>query len=178
LGEFEAKRIVQYARWKKKPEFLSSLNPEDVEFAKEFLKKLDEPLFHRWLLNNEVNGYGYNINYHYTYEFNPPTASDPLLNTTLEFLMKEYLDFLEEKYFVGIEYKDDRVLLFSFEEVDLNELFWKFLKEKYDMSSPIDKQKLFNDMFSLIASVDNYREQARHKKIVCAYAYAVKAQSA
>jgi len=154
LGEFEAKRIVQYARWKKKPEFLSSLNPEDVEFAKEFLKKLDEPLFHRWLLNNEVNGYGYNINYHYTYEFNPPTASDPLLNTTLEFLMKEYLDFLEEKYFVGIEYKDDRVLLFSFEEVDLNELFWKFLKEKYD-------DKFLRVRWGLIKSVYNLKEFPR-----------------
>jgi len=38
--------------------------------------------------------------------------------------------------------------------------------QKYDMSSPIDKQKLFNNMFSLILSVDNYTIQEHYKQVL------------
>ncbi|OQB41537.1 MAG: hypothetical protein BWY04_00788 [candidate division CPR1 bacterium ADurb.Bin160] len=34
------------------------------------------------------------------------------------------------------------------------------------MSSPIDKQKLFNDMFELIANVDNYTIQEHYKQLL------------
>ena len=40
------------------------------------------------------------------------------------------------------------------------------LRKKYDMTSPIDKQKLFNDMFSLIICVDNYTIQEHYKQVL------------
>jgi len=43
---------------------------------------------------------------------------------------------------------------------------YEMLREKYDMSSPIDKQKLFNDMFSLIICVDNYAIQEHYKQVL------------
>ena len=43
---------------------------------------------------------------------------------------------------------------------------YELLREKYDMSSPIDKQKLFNDMFSLIICVDNYTIQEHYKHLL------------
>ena len=43
---------------------------------------------------------------------------------------------------------------------------YELLREKYDMSSPIDKQKLFNDMFSLIICVDNYTIQEHYKQLL------------
>ena len=43
---------------------------------------------------------------------------------------------------------------------------YELLREKYDMSSPIDKQKLFNEMFSLIISVDNYTIQEHYKQLL------------
>ncbi|MCK9467189.1 MAG: DNA primase [Candidatus Absconditabacterales bacterium] len=43
---------------------------------------------------------------------------------------------------------------------------YELLREKYDMSSPIDKQKLFNDMFGLIVNVDNYTIQEHYKQLL------------
>ena len=43
---------------------------------------------------------------------------------------------------------------------------YEMLRNKYDMSSPIDKQKLFNDMFSLIICVDNYTIQEHYKQVL------------
>ncbi len=43
---------------------------------------------------------------------------------------------------------------------------YELLREGYDMSSPIDKQKLFNDMFSLIICVDNYTIQEHYKQVL------------
>jgi DNA primase len=43
---------------------------------------------------------------------------------------------------------------------------YELLRQKYDMSSPIDKQKLFNDMFSLIICVDNYTIQEHYKQLL------------
>ncbi len=43
---------------------------------------------------------------------------------------------------------------------------YELLRIKYDMSSPIDKQKLFNDMFELIANVDNYTIQEHYKQLL------------
>lgn len=43
---------------------------------------------------------------------------------------------------------------------------YELLKSKYDLSSPIDKQKLFNDMFSLIIAVDNYTIQEHYKQLL------------
>ena len=43
---------------------------------------------------------------------------------------------------------------------------YELLREKYDMSSPIDKQKLFNEMFSLIICVDNYTIQEHYKHLL------------
>lgn len=43
---------------------------------------------------------------------------------------------------------------------------YDLLREKYDMSSPIDKQKLFNDMFSMIICVDNYAIQEHYKQVL------------
>ncbi|GEM_PF-3936288 len=146
---FEAKKIIQYARWKKDPEFLTALNHTDVEFAKEFLRKLDEPLFCRWLLKNEVKNNDYNIHHLYTYEFSPPIASDPLINTTLNFLVREFLDYIEERYFVCVEYKNGRILIFSFENINLNEFFWEFLREKYDDEFLKYRWELIKSAYSL-----------------------------
>lgn len=43
---------------------------------------------------------------------------------------------------------------------------YEMLRWKYDMTSPIDKQKLFNDMFSLIICVDNYTIQEHYKQLL------------
>lgn len=43
---------------------------------------------------------------------------------------------------------------------------FELLRQKYDMTSPIDKQKLFNEMFSLIACVDNYTIQEHYKQLL------------
>lgn len=43
---------------------------------------------------------------------------------------------------------------------------YELLKSEYDLSSPIDKQKLFNDMFSLIVAVDNYTIQEHYKQLL------------
>ena len=43
---------------------------------------------------------------------------------------------------------------------------YEMLRSKYDMTSPIDKQKLFNDMFSLIICVDNYTIQEHYKQVL------------
>lgn len=43
---------------------------------------------------------------------------------------------------------------------------YDLLRQKYDMTSPIDKQKLFNEMFSLIACVDNYTIQEHYKQLL------------
>jgi len=43
---------------------------------------------------------------------------------------------------------------------------YDLLRQKYDMTSPIDKQKLFNDMFGLIACVDNYTIQEHYKQLL------------
>jgi hypothetical protein len=40
------------------------------------------------------------------------------------------------------------------------------LRIKYDMSSPVDKLKLFNDMFSMIICVDNYTIQEHYKQVL------------
>jgi DNA primase len=41
---------------------------------------------------------------------------------------------------------------------------YEMLRVKYDMSSPVDKLKLFNDMFSMIICVDNYTIQEHYKQ--------------
>lgn len=43
---------------------------------------------------------------------------------------------------------------------------YELLRQKYDMSSPVDKQKLFNEMFGLIACVDNYTIQEHYKQLL------------
>lgn len=43
---------------------------------------------------------------------------------------------------------------------------YELLRQKYDMTSPIDKQKLFNEMFGLIACVDNYTIQEHYKQLL------------
>lgn len=43
---------------------------------------------------------------------------------------------------------------------------YEMLRSKYDMSSPIDKLKLFNDMFSLIICVDNYTIKEHYKQLL------------
>ncbi len=43
---------------------------------------------------------------------------------------------------------------------------YELLRHKYDLTSPIDKQKLFNEMFSLIACVDNYTIQEHYKQLL------------
>ncbi len=43
---------------------------------------------------------------------------------------------------------------------------YELLKQKYDLTSPIDKQKLFNEMFGLIACVDNYTIQEHYKQLL------------
>lgn len=40
------------------------------------------------------------------------------------------------------------------------------LRQRYDMTSPIDKQRLFNEMFGLIACVDNYTIQEHYKQLL------------
>ena len=43
---------------------------------------------------------------------------------------------------------------------------YDLLRQKYDMTSPIDKQRLFNEMFGLIACVDNYTIQEHYKQLL------------
>ena len=43
---------------------------------------------------------------------------------------------------------------------------YEMLRQKYDVTSPIDKQKIFNEMFSLIACVDNYTIQEHYKQLL------------
>jgi len=43
---------------------------------------------------------------------------------------------------------------------------YELLRQKYDMTSPIDKQRLFNEMFGLIACVDNYTIQEHYKQLL------------
>ncbi len=43
---------------------------------------------------------------------------------------------------------------------------YELLREKYDMTSPVDKQKIFNEMFSLIICVDNYTIQEHYKQLL------------
>jgi DNA primase len=43
---------------------------------------------------------------------------------------------------------------------------YEMLRQKYDMTSPIDKQKIFNEMFGLIACVDNYTIQEHYKQLL------------
>ncbi len=151
MNEFEAKKIVQYSRLKNNPEILSTLSTEQVEGAKDFLKRLDEPLFHRWILNNDVDDKIHDIRQPLPYEFNPPTASDPLLSTTLDFLVREFFDYLEMNYYAITEYKKNKVTIFSFEELDINEVFWEFVERRYD-------DKFLKFRWNLIRSVYNLKE--------------------
>ena len=43
---------------------------------------------------------------------------------------------------------------------------YELLRQKYDMTSPIDKQRLFNEMFGLIACVDNYTIKEHYKQLL------------
>ena len=43
---------------------------------------------------------------------------------------------------------------------------FELLRQKYDMTSPVDKQRLFNEMFGLIACVDNYTIQEHYKQLL------------
>ena len=43
---------------------------------------------------------------------------------------------------------------------------YEMLRQKYDLTSPIDKQKIFNEMFGLIACVDSYTIQEHYKQLL------------
>lgn len=161
MEDLEVKKIVQYARIKRDPTILKSLDPESVYIAREFLKKIDEPLLHRWLLNNEVTGGGIDVNFGYYSELTLPHASDPLLNTTLDFLSSEFLNYLEEKHFICLEYREKSVRVYGFEQVDLNELFFSFLREKYDDKILMERWNLIKATYRL----GDYKEYPEPTKL-------------
>lgn len=140
--------IVQYARYTKNANILSHLKPENVEDTKHFLKRLDAPLYHRWLIKHQekLTGQELNVQMYFT-KFFPPIASDSLVNTTLSVLTHEFLTYLESRCMV-IDYSEESVLIGSFEQIDTNICFFDFLKETYG-SGPLEKR------WSLVATMHN-----------------------
>lgn len=140
--------IVQYARYTKTPKILSHLKPENVEDAIHFLKRLDAPLYHRWLIRHQekLTGQELNVQMHFT-KFFPPIASDSLVNTALSVLTHEFLTYLESQCMV-IDYSEESVLIGSFEQIDKNSSFFDFLQETFG-SGQLEKR------WSLVATTHN-----------------------
>ncbi len=148
MGKIDYKLVVQRARVKNNPKILSGLEKCEVEEAKEFLKKLDEPLFSRWLSIYDVNGKHEKF-LTITTIFSPPSSLDPLINTTLQTLTDEFLSYIEEKHYAAIEFQGSTVAIHSFDKINLSELFYEFIKEKYSDTRLLNRWELIKATYNL-----------------------------
>lgn len=148
VGEIDYKLVVQRARKENNPKILSGLEKHEIERAKEFLKKLDEPLFSRWLSIYEVNGKREKISTNLT-TFSVPSSLDPLINTTLQTLTDEFFNYIENVHYVIIEYKGSTVTIHSFNIINLTEFFCEFIREKYSDNQLLKKWELIKATYKL-----------------------------
>ncbi len=147
-GEMDYKLVVQNARIENNPEILSGLENREIERAKEFLKKLNEPLFSRWLSIYDVHGTRERISTIIT-TFSPPSSLDPLINTTLQTLTDEFLNYIEEKHYAAIEFQGSTIAIHSFDKINLSELFCEFIKEKYSDTRLLNRWELIKATYNL-----------------------------
>lgn len=111
---------------------MDSIDPGDVTAAECFLKRLNDPLYHRWLVRNTPTGRDIGPIKTQVLVFRPPTSIDPLLSSTLDFLTTEFLDYIEREYFVSVLKADGRCSLVTFRDLDLKSIFHEFLKNRYN----------------------------------------------
>lgn len=127
-----AKVIVQYARYMRDEQILQHLSKIERQEALTYLRKLDEPLLIRRLLQSEdlqsEEKPSPNI---YPYIFTKPDPSDGLIAIAIELLIEEFLDYIEKRYFVTVGKSDHKIVLNSFEKLDYDALFWDFLTKRY-----------------------------------------------
>lgn len=142
------KLVVQKARLENNPEILSMLKENEIERARELLKKLNRPLFLRWLSIHDVNGKRDSFSTAIT-TFSPPSSSDPLINTTLQTLTDEFLNYIEEKHYAAISFHDETVVIHSFRKIDLTELFCDFVREKYSDAQLLKRWELIKATYNL-----------------------------
>lgn len=147
-GKIDYKLVVQRARIENNPKILSGLEKCEVEDAKEFLKKLDEPVFSRWLSIYDVNGKREKF-LTITTTFSPPSSLDPLINTTLQTLTDGFLNYIEEKYYTAIEFQGNIVSIQSFNKINLAELFCEFIMEKYSDTRLSNRWELIKATYNL-----------------------------
>jgi hypothetical protein len=148
MDSMHYKLVVQRARLENNPEILSMLKKDEIEWAREFLKKLDEPLFLRWLSIHDVNGKSESFSTVIT-TFSPPSSLDPLINTTLQTLTDEFLNYIEEKHYAAISFQDSSVAIHSFRKIDLTEVFCDFVKEKYSDAQLLKRWELIKATYNL-----------------------------
>ncbi|AFC99942.1 hypothetical protein Mtc_1189 [Methanocella conradii HZ254] len=147
-NEVDFKLIVQMARKENNPKILSGLNKNEIYKAKQFLRKLNEPLFSRWLSLNTVNGKFEKPSTIKT-KFSYPSSLDPLINTTLQTLVDEFLYYLEEKYYAVIEFQKSSIIIHSFYKIDLSSIFSEFIKNRYDDTKLLYRWTLIKNIYNL-----------------------------
>lgn len=151
----DTKLIIQYSRYKNDPSILCNILPSQKVEAIQYLKRLNEPVLCRSLKTCQHKLSDVKISSQY-YLFNKSCPSDPLIDIAVNLLTRQFLEFLEVEHNVVAYHQDKNILIVSFKELDYDNIFWEFLREKYDDKSLKYRWKLVEGLYNLKEYYDPY----------------------